>query len=139
MDDRMSLNTLDISLSWHERLIGSFIVVVAYIAVRWLSIYRISKILSILKKNCSREVTNDEADIIWLAVRESSFLLLGRVACLEFSLAFVLLALTKGLSSTWCVGVTTEPVQAHAWVEINGLPFREVDNFEYRFRKLLAV
>ncbi|NDJ25194.1 lasso peptide biosynthesis B2 protein [Nostoc sp. B(2019)] len=139
MDDRMSLTPTSISLKWNERLIGLFAVVIAYIAVRWLSIFRISKLLSILKRYCSREITNYEADIVWVTVRESSFLLLGRVACLEFSLAFVLLALTKGLSSSWCIGVSNEPVQAHAWVEIGGLPFREVDNFEYRFRKLLAV
>ncbi|NMG18686.1 lasso peptide biosynthesis B2 protein [Brasilonema bromeliae] len=51
----------------------------------------------------------------------------------------VLFALTKGLSSTWCVGVATEPIKAHAWVEIGGKPFREVNNFQHHFRKLLAA
>ncbi|ARV62795.1 hypothetical protein BZZ01_01330 [Nostocales cyanobacterium HT-58-2] len=114
-------------------------IIVAYIATRCLSISRISKILTALKRYCCREITNAEADIVWEAVRESSFLLLGRVACLEFSLAFVLFALTRGLSSTWCIGVSSEAFQAHAWVEIGGTPFREVDNFEYHFRKLLTA
>ncbi|WP_157162622.1 lasso peptide biosynthesis B2 protein [Cylindrospermum stagnale] len=139
MDDRMSLTPIDINLKWSERLTGLFVVIVAYIAIRCLSIFRISKILSVLKRYCLREITYEEAEIVWAAVRKSNFLLLGRLACLEFSLAFVLFALTKGLSSTWCVGVSNEPVQAHAWVEISDTPFREVDNFEYHFRKLIAV
>ncbi|MFK0731337.1 MAG: lasso peptide biosynthesis B2 protein, partial [Gloeotrichia echinulata HAB0833] len=122
MDDRVSLTTINTNLGWKDRLIGLFTVIVAYIAVRCLSLFRISKILTMLKGRCSREITTNEADIVWAAVRKSNLLLLGRVACLELSLAFVLFALTKGLSSTWCVGVATEPIQAHSWVEVGGKP-----------------
>lgn len=138
MDDRVSLNTINIKLCWKDRLIGLSTVIVAYIAVRCLSLFRISKILSMLKGRCSREITTNEADIAWAAVRKSSLLLLGRVACLELSLAFVFFALTRGLSSTWCVGVATEPIRAHSWIEVGGKPFREVNNFEQHFRKLLT-
>jgi len=141
MDEQMSLTLTPISvnLSWRNRLTGLFTVLVAYIALRCLSLSRICQILSILKNQCSREIEISEADILWAVVRDSSLLLLGRVACLEFSLAFVLFALAKGLSSTWCIGVATEPIQAHAWVELSGKPFREVNNFENKFRKLIAA
>ncbi|MBD2363395.1 lasso peptide biosynthesis B2 protein [Anabaena minutissima FACHB-250] len=139
MDDQVSLTTININLSCKDRLIGLLTVIVAYIAVRCLSLFRICKILRPMKGHCSREITTHEADIAWAAVRKSNLFLLGRVACLELSLAFMLFALTKGLSSTWCVGVATEPIGAHSWVEVAGKPFREVNNFEHRFRKLLTV
>lgn len=139
MDHKMSLTPISVSLRWNDHLTGLFTIIVAYIAIRCLSLFRIGKIIGIVKRFCFREITNHEADIAWAAVRQSSFLVLGRVACLELSLAFVLFALTKGLSSTWCVGVATEPIKAHAWVEIGGKPFREIDNFEQHFRKLLVA
>ena len=139
MDNTMSLDAISINLSWRDRLIGLFSLIVAYIVLRCLNLEQICKILGKLKSNCTREINMSEADIAWGAVRKSSFILLGRAACIELSLAFVLFAMTKGLSSTWCVGVSTDPIQAHSWVEVDGKAFREGDNFEQFFRALLMV
>jgi hypothetical protein len=139
MDVEMSLSSIRVNLTWMERLRGLFAVIIAYIALRCLSLSRICKILGVVKRRCSREVYIDEADLVWEAVRQQSFFFSGRVACLELSLAFVLFALTKGLSASWCVGVASEPFRAHAWVELSGKPFREADRFEQNFRKLFAV
>jgi hypothetical protein len=139
MDVEMSLSSISVKLSWIERLKGLFSVIIAYIALRCLSLERICKILSVVKCRCSREINIEEADIAWVAVRQSSFFFSGRVACLEFSLAFVIFALTQGLSATWCVGVATEPFRAHAWVEIGSKPFREPDSFEQHFRRSFAI
>jgi hypothetical protein len=139
MDQKMSLSPISVNLSWIERLRGLLTVIISYIALRCLSLSMICKILSVVKRHCSREIGIEEADIAWKAVRKSSFFFLGRVACLELSLAFVLFALTKGLSATWCVGVANEPFRAHSWVEFGGKPFREADYLEQDFRKLLAV
>lgn len=139
MDVEMSLNPISVKLSWMDRLRGLFAVTIAYIALRCLSLSTVCRILSVFKHSCTREISIDEADIVWGAVRQQSFFFLGRVACLELSLAFVLFALTKGLSVTWCVGVATEPFRAHAWVEIGGKIFREADYIEQDFRRLLAV
>lgn len=139
MDDEMTLRPISCQLSWIESLQGVFTVIIAYIALRCLSLSMICKILSVAKHRCSREIGIDEADIAWGAVRQSSFLFLGRVACLELSLAFVLFALTKGLSATWCMGVANEPFRSHSWVELGGKPFREADCVEQDFRRLLAV
>ncbi|MFB2975088.1 lasso peptide biosynthesis B2 protein [Microseira sp. BLCC-F43] len=139
MAQEMSLKPITVKLSLIERLMGVCTVVVAYIAVRCLPFETISKILGGLKHLCQREIGVEEADIAWSAVRQSSFFFLGRAACLELSLAFVLFALSKGLSATLCVGVATEPFRSHSWVELGGKPFREADYIERDFRKLLAV
>jgi|GEM_PF-2756484 hypothetical protein len=139
MDIKTALNPINVSLSWVEHLKGLSTVLIAYVALRLFSLARIGKILHVFKRFCSREISIDEANIAWAAVRKSSFFFSGRVACLELSLAFVLFALTKRLSATWCVGVAVDPFRAHAWVEIDEKPFRETDYFEEDFRKLFAV
>ena len=139
MNTEMTLQTINFKLSLLERLKGIFTVIIAYIALRCLSLSTICRTVSVVKRHCSREIDVEEADIAWAAVHQSSFFFLGRVACLELSLAFVLFAFTKGLSATWCVGVANEPFRAHSWVELDGKPFREANYVEQDFRKLLAV
>ena len=117
---------------------GLLAVALAYSAIRWFSLEKISKIIGIFKGRGLRHITVSEADIAWTSVRKSSFYFLGRTACLELS-AFVLFALMRRQSSTWCVGVATEPIRAHAWVEVDGKPFREQDGLEHSFRKMLVV
>ncbi|MFI9204099.1 lasso peptide biosynthesis B2 protein [Streptomyces sp. NPDC053048] len=41
-------------------------------------------------------------------------------ACLQRSLAVVLLCRLRGTWPTWCTGVRTSPFRAHAWVEAEG-------------------
>lgn len=139
MNTEMTLQTISFKLSLIERLNGIFAVIIAYIALRCLSLSIICRIVSVVKRHCSREIGVDEANIAWGAVRQSSFFFFGRVACLELSLAFVLFALTKGLSATCCVGVANEPFRSHAWVEIGGKPFRESEYVEQDFSKLLTI
>ena len=64
---------------------------------------------------------------------------MGRAACLELSLAFVLFALTKGQAATLCVGVANKPFRSHSWIELGGKPFREPDYVEREFIKMFAV
>lgn len=139
MEVEMSLSSISTKLSWMDRLRGLFAVIVAYIALRNLSLARICKILSVVKGHSSCEISLDEANIAWESVRQPSFFFSGRLACIELSLAFVLFALTKGFSTTWCVGVATEPFRAHAWIEIGGKPFREAAHLEQHFRRSFAV
>ena len=139
LDTEMTLETINLELSLIERLKAIFAVIIAYIALRCLSLSKICKIVSFLKCRCSREIDIEEANIVWGALRQSSFFFAGRVACIELSLAFVLFAFTKGLSTTWCVGVANEPFTAHSWIEVNGMPFREDELVEQCFSKLLAI
>ncbi|MBW4449157.1 MAG: lasso peptide biosynthesis B2 protein [Spirirestis rafaelensis WJT71-NPBG6] len=139
MNTEMTLQKISFKLGLIERLKGIFAVIIAYIVLRWLSLSTICKIVGIAKRRCWREIEVEEADIAWAAVRQSSFFFLGRVACLELSLAFVLFALTKGLSATCCVGVANEPFRAHSWVELNGKSFRESEYVEQVFNKLFTI
>lgn len=139
VDNAMSLEPINVSLNLGERLMGLLAVALAYLAVRWLSLEKISKLLGIFKGRVFRQITVSEAEIAWASVRKSSFYFPGRTACLELSLAFVLFALMRRRSSTWCVGVATDPIRAHAWVEVDRKPFREQDGFERHFRKMLVL
>ena len=131
---------VDQNLSLANRLRGIFAVIFAYVALRCLPLSMIGKIFELAKRYFScREISLEEADIAWRAVRQSNFFFLGRVACLELSLAFVLFALTKGLSAKWCMGVKTLPFQSHAWVEIGGKPFGEPDFVERELKKLFVI
>lgn len=139
MSLEMSLNPINVKLNWIDRLRGLLVVIIAYIALHSLSLSIISKILSVVKRRGFREIEIDEAEVAWGAVRKTGFFFLGRLACIELSLAFVLFALTKGLSATWCVGVANEPFRAHAWVEIDGKPFRESEYLEQNFKRSLVA
>lgn len=48
----------------------------------------------------------------------------GRAACLETSLAAVLLAAVRRRRLDWCLGAFTDPYRFHAWVESGGVPVR---------------
>lgn len=139
MDTETALNPIEIKLNGIQQLKGLSMVMIAYTALRLLSLEKICKILRVCKPLCTQEIEMHEAESIWAAVRQSSFFFSGRVACLEWSLAFVLFALTQRSSATWCVGVATDPFRAHAWVEIDGKPFRETHFLEQQFRKSFAI
>jgi hypothetical protein len=65
----------------------------------------------------------------------------GRAACLELSLAAVLLAAVRRRRLDWCLGSATDPYQFHAWVELDGqavpAPGRPAE--DSRFLRVLAV
>lgn len=46
----------------------------------------------------------------------------GRAACLEQSLAAVLLAAAKRRQLDWCIGSASNPYRFHAWTEVGGQP-----------------
>lgn len=50
----------------------------------------------------------------------------GRAACLEQSLAAVLLAAAAGRQLDWWLGALTDPYRFHAWVEVEGRPIPAV-------------
>ena len=52
----------------------------------------------------------------------------GRAACLEQSLAAVLLALATRHRLDWCLGSAPDPYRFHAWVAVDGKPVTRVDD-----------
>jgi hypothetical protein len=50
------------------------------------------------------------------AVRWAARLVPARVACLEESVAAIVLLAAAGRRATWCHGIATDPVRLHAWL-----------------------
>jgi hypothetical protein len=74
------------------------------------------------------------------AVSRASGYYPGRAACLEQSLAAVLLAALRRHQLTWCLGVATGPYRFHAWVEADGQPvLGPAQPTEPTYQRVLAV
>lgn len=58
-------------------------------------------------------------------VRRMAYVLPWRIACLEESVAAMLVLAVIGQSAVWCHGVATDPVRLHAWLTVNGVPVAE--------------
>jgi hypothetical protein len=65
------------------------------------------------------------ADHAVRSVRTAASILPFRIACLEESIATVLVLAWTRRGATWCHGVATDPIRLHAWVEVNGVPVAE--------------
>lgn len=82
-----------------------------------LSLVRLSK-----RVWCRRSPTPRQAADTVAAVSQAARIYPGRAACLEQSLAAVLLAAASRRRLDWCLGSATDPYRFHAWVEISGSP-----------------
>ncbi|MCP2170076.1 lasso peptide biosynthesis B2 protein [Goodfellowiella coeruleoviolacea] len=59
--------------------------------------------------------------------------------CLQRSIATALLCRLRGSWPTWRTGVRTRPFEAHAWVEVDGIPVGEdPDNIRW-YRVVMTV
>jgi hypothetical protein len=85
-----------------------------------------------------REATITEAEKSILTVRRTAKLWPARVACLEESIAAILVLALTGRRATWCHGVATDPIALHAWIEIGGLPVAEPPSTG-RFTAILRI
>ena len=139
MSQKMALCENNSKLEWTERFKGLLALLTAYIALRFFSLLTISQLLRAAKRYCSRPMSLEEANTAWEAVQQAHPSILGRIACLEFSLALVFFAFSKGLDVTWCIGVKLRPFESHAWIEINDKPFREPEYVEQEMKKMLVV
>jgi hypothetical protein len=73
----------------------------------------------------SRSATTSEAEQVVAAVRWASHWMPFRVACLEESIAAVLVLAARRRRVTWCHGVAPDPVQFHAWIQTDRSPVAE--------------
>jgi hypothetical protein len=62
------------------------------------------------------------------AVRRAARWYPGRAACLERSLAAVLLAIVARRRLDWCLGAVPDPYRFHAWVAVGGDPVAAADD-----------
>lgn len=64
-----------------------------------------------------RPATPDQATSAVDAIRCAGWYSPGRTACLEESVAAVLLLGARRLSVRWCHGIASDPIRLHAWVQ----------------------
>lgn len=87
----------------------------------------------------TRPATGGEALCAVHAVRRAGAFLPGRLACLEESVAVVLMLAASCLRVTWCHGVAGDPVRLHAWVQTSdGQPVAEPPS-TLRYTTLLTI
>jgi hypothetical protein len=82
-----------------------------------LSVVRASR-----RRWCKNPPSTLRAQRIVTAVTRAARYYPGRAACLELSLASVLLAAVLRQRLDWCLGSAPDPYQFHAWVEREGKP-----------------
>jgi Transglutaminase-like superfamily len=101
-----------------------------------------ARLIALLRKataRTNRSATNVEARHAVHAVRQAGLFLPGRLACLEESVAVVLMLAASRRRVTWCHGVAADPVRLHAWVETShGEPVAEPPS-TLRYTTLLTV
>ncbi|MFB8038410.1 lasso peptide biosynthesis B2 protein [Streptomyces sp. NPDC056004] len=76
--------------------------------------------ITLLSATCARTVrpaTLQQATTAVNAVRRAGWYSPGRTACLEESVAVVLLLRTRRLGVRWCHGIASDPIRLHAWVQ----------------------
>jgi Transglutaminase-like superfamily/Coenzyme PQQ synthesis protein D (PqqD) len=78
------------------------------------------------RKWCSQAASLRQASVTVAAVSRAARHYPGRAACLEQSLAAVLLAAATRRRLDWCLGWATDPYRFHAWVEVAGQPILSV-------------
>lgn len=91
------------------------------------------------KRRCARPATATEAAGATAAVQVAARNRAGRVACLEQSLATVLMAALRLRSVDWCIGARLMPYASHAWIEVDGDPIGEPSTQDRPYHLLLRV
>ncbi|MGH3811523.1 MAG: lasso peptide biosynthesis B2 protein, partial [Pseudonocardiaceae bacterium] len=101
-----------------------------------------ARLIALLRRATARTTrlaTNAEAHRAVHAVRQAGLFLPGRLACLEESVAVVLMLAASRRRVTWCHGLAADPVRLHAWVETShGEPVAEPPS-TLRYTTLLTV
>jgi Transglutaminase-like superfamily len=74
-------------------------------------------LLSAASARTNKPATAKQTTAAVNAVRRAGWFSPGRTACLEESVAAVLLLAARRRSVRWCHGIASDPVRLHAWVQ----------------------
>lgn len=85
---------------------------------------------------CRRVATPRQGVAAVAAVSRAARYYPGRAACLEQSLAAVLLSAARRRRLDWCLGSAPDPYRFHAWVEAGGQP---MPRSQFDYSRILAV
>ncbi|MGH3280306.1 MAG: lasso peptide biosynthesis B2 protein [Trebonia sp.] len=95
---------------------------VAILAIRFLPFRASLAMVRCARRSWCRPVAPTDGTALVTAVGWAVRRYPGRAACLEQSLAAVLLGAVRRRRLDWCLGVAADPYRFHAWVEAAGQP-----------------
>lgn len=128
------------SLPIRDRLLGSFVLGGVAVCLRLVPLDLIALGIDAGKRRLSSRVTElGEAERAWVAVTHSFMSAIVHPSCLQRSLAVAVVLMLQRKPVTWCLGVKVSPFQSHAWIELDGQPFREPLCLPATFEVLLCV
>ena len=136
----MATPVQEATLGRPARLAGLAATLVAVGLVRSLPLRRVISLVRAGRRHGRRPATPVEAARYLLQVEQGSGSVPFRVACLERSLAAVLLGIAYRRPVGWCIGVRiTPPLTGHSWVQLDGQPVGEEQALIDNHRILLTV
>ncbi|MGH3797622.1 MAG: lasso peptide biosynthesis B2 protein [Pseudonocardiaceae bacterium] len=101
------------------------VLVVRHAGCRRRSFARMLTLLRVSMRRHRRLATRQAVDQVLRSVRQIAYALPFRIACLEETIAAMLILTTTGRSAVWCQGVATDPIRLHAWLTVDGVPVAE--------------
>ena len=93
---------------------------VASVLLRWPFRLSFGMVRASRRHWCCQVATPGQAEAAVAAVSRAARRYPGRAACLEQSLAAVLLGIARRRRIDWCLGSAQDPIRFHAWVEVGG-------------------
>ena len=121
---------------WHRVGAALIALVVADVLVRCSFRLSFALVRASRRSWCRRAATPRQATIAVTAVSRAARCYPGRAACLEQSLAAVLLSAVRRRRLDWCLGSASDPYRFHAWVEAGGQP---TPRSQFDYVRILAV
>jgi hypothetical protein len=113
---------------WVRGLLALCVLVAACLIVRCCSFRAQLALVRAARRLRRKDAASGEAAVVVAAVDWAVRRYPGRAACLEQSLAAVLLAAAGGRRLDWCLGAVADPYRFHAWVEAGGRPVPTLDD-----------
>jgi hypothetical protein len=86
---------------------------------------RLLRLVALLADLTDRPATTEQAVQRLYWVRSFASFLPCRFACLEETVAAVLLLALRGRGVGWCHGIAADPIRLHAWLVLDGRPVAE--------------
>jgi hypothetical protein len=122
--------------AWHLAVMAMLALVVASVFLRCSFRASFRLVRRSRRSWCRRAASPRQAAVAVTAVSQAARWYPGRAACLEQSLAAVLVAVMQRQRLDWCLGSAPDPYRFHAWVEVAGQP---VPRSQFGYSRILAV
>lgn len=98
------------------------------------------KIESILNRLNSNKAIASEREVVLArdAICSVSRKCRNQDGCVKRSLAVIVFLILLNKRASWCTGFSMNPFRSHAWVEVNGIPIKELEEIS-RYEKVIKT